>query len=105
MSRMFVWGKASSGQLALGGIEEDFIKTPVEVPPYDGFSSKVRDVACGWEHTAFLTNDGVVYTCGNNDFGQLGHSKSSKRPGIVCQRSCGMRILWLENFTSHFSML
>lgn len=80
MTQMYVWGKASSGQLALGGIEEDLIKIPVEVPHYEGFTSKVLDVACGWEHTAFLTNDGIVYTCGNNDFGQLGHSKSSKRP-------------------------
>lgn len=83
MSRLFVWGKASSGQLALGGIEEDLIKTPMEVPNYAGFASKVLDVACGWEHTAFLTDDGIVYTCGNNDSGQLGHTKSTKKPGKV----------------------
>ena len=83
MTRLFVWGKASSGQLGLGSNEEDLIEFPTEAPHYEGFTSKIQDVACGNAHTAFLTNDGVVYTCGNNDFGQLGHNKSIRKPGIV----------------------
>ena len=69
MTRLFVWGKASSGQLALGGIEEDTITLPKEAPNYEGFTSKILDVACGNAHTVFLTSDGTVYTCGNNDYG------------------------------------
>lgn len=80
MTRMFVWGKASSGQLALGDTEQDLVNVPLEVPHYDGFTSKVLDVACGLEHTAFLTDDGIVYTCGSNNFGQLGHSKRFNKP-------------------------
>lgn len=30
-------------------------------------------VACGKYHTMVLTEEGMLYTCGNNDFGQLGH--------------------------------
>ncbi|MED6235935.1 putative E3 ubiquitin-protein ligase herc4, partial [Ataeniobius toweri] len=48
-------------------------------------------------HTAFLLDDGTVYTCGCNDLGQLGHEKSRKKPEqvvaldaqIIVALSCG----------------
>lgn len=30
-------------------------------------------MACGKNHTLAVTEDGKLYTCGSNDFGQLGH--------------------------------
>jgi len=33
---------------------------------------KVKQISCGLYRTAILLNNGQVYTCGNNDFGQLG---------------------------------
>lgn len=36
-------------------------------------------VACGENYTVAITNDGQVYSCGNNDYGQLGHEKARKR--------------------------
>ena len=33
---------------------------------------KVKQISCGQYHTAILLNNGQVYTCGNNEFGQLG---------------------------------
>jgi len=30
-------------------------------------------VACGKNHTLVVTVEGKLYTCGSNDFGQLGH--------------------------------
>ena len=81
MVEMFAWGKASSGQLALGDTDEELMQSPVQVPYYEGFTQKVADVACGSQHTVFLTNDGMVYTCGSNDFGQLGHGKVCRKPG------------------------
>ena len=81
MVEMFAWGKATSGQLALGETDDEIIQLPVKVPYYEGFTRKVVDVACGSEHTVFLTNDGMVYTCGSNDFGQLGHGKVCRKPG------------------------
>lgn len=32
----------------------------------------VVDVACSYFHTAIVTSDGELFTCGRNDFGQLG---------------------------------
>lgn len=36
-------------------------------------------VACGESHTVVITRGGELYSCGNNDFGQLGHDKGRKR--------------------------
>ena len=32
----------------------------------------ISAIACGRSHTVFLTNDGKVYGCGSNEYGQLG---------------------------------
>ena len=43
-------------------------------------------VSGGLKHSAFLTSDGDVYTCGNNQYGQLGyltHSGDSRVPRKV----------------------
>lgn len=76
---MLCWGNASYGQLGLGGIEEEIV---VEPRSCDFFSGKrLCGVGCGRKHTAFLLDDGTVYTCGCNDLGQLGHEKPRKKPG------------------------
>ena len=78
---MFCWGEASEGQLGLGGIEEEHVLSPRFADTAKLVPSKVKEIVCGWNHTAFLTVEGTVYTCGNNDFGQLGKDKSQTKPG------------------------
>ncbi|CAJ1067797.1 probable E3 ubiquitin-protein ligase HERC4 [Xyrichtys novacula] len=78
---MLCWGNASYGQLGLGGIDEEIVVEPRRCEFFDG--KCVRDVGCGHRHTAFLLEDGTVYTCGCNDLGQLGHDKSRKKPEQV----------------------
>lgn len=41
-------------------------------------------VACGRTHTLVLTNSGQVYSCGNNDHNQLGHSNIQTRFRKFC---------------------
>lgn len=36
------------------------------------FSGRVISVACGYAHTLFLMESGVIYSCGNGSYGQLG---------------------------------
>lgn len=79
---MFCWGNMAEGQLGLGGIEDDQIFTPRELAAFRG--RRVRNMACGVEHTLFLMEDGAVYSCGNNDYGQLGHEKTRRKPGLNC---------------------
>lgn len=76
---MLCWGNASYGQLGLGGIDEEIVVEPRKCEFFHG--KQVSDVGCGRRHTAFLLEDGTVYTCGCNDLGQLGHEKARKKPG------------------------
>lgn len=75
---MFAWGSTVHGELGLGGIEEEQILTPRKLEWYGAES--VVEVACGESHTLLLTKDGKVFSCGNNDYGQLGHDQPRKRP-------------------------
>ncbi|GAB0092566.1 probable E3 ubiquitin-protein ligase HERC4 [Sergentomyia squamirostris] len=74
----FGWGSTVNGELGLGGIEEDIILTPREIHWVD--SAELEQAACGASHTLLLTRQGKVYSCGSNDYGQLGHELSRKRP-------------------------
>lgn len=78
---MLCWGSTKYGQLGLGGIEEELITNPVENKYFDK-SKRLKQIACGYNHTLFLLEDGTVFSCGNNDFEQLGHDGTRKKPGI-----------------------
>ncbi|XP_032598724.1 probable E3 ubiquitin-protein ligase HERC4 isoform X1 [Drosophila grimshawi] len=99
---LYCWGNASHGQLGLGGIEDEQILTPSKMPWQP--DSAVNQIACGHRHTLFLTASGKVYACGSNDYAQLGHELSSKRPRmspflqipelvdcVITQIACGSR--------------
>lgn len=78
-STVFAWGSHKDGQLGLGGIEEAQMLIPTELTTF--CNRPIKHIACGQEHTIFVMEDGTVYTCGNNDRGQLGHGKTKKKPG------------------------
>ncbi|XP_048520980.1 probable E3 ubiquitin-protein ligase HERC4 [Dendroctonus ponderosae] len=78
---MYAWGSTINGELGLGGIEDEHILTPRLLDWY--LANKVVECALGDNHTLFLTNEGQVYSCGNNDYGQLGHDQPRKRPQPV----------------------
>ncbi|XP_072293208.1 probable E3 ubiquitin-protein ligase HERC4 isoform X2 [Eucyclogobius newberryi] len=78
---MLCWGNASYGQLGLGGIDEEIVVEPRKCDFFHG--KRVCGVGCGTRHSAFLLDDGTVYTCGCNDLGQLGHDKARKKPEQV----------------------
>ncbi|EDV39502.1 uncharacterized protein Dana_GF24453, isoform A [Drosophila ananassae] len=96
-TELYCWGNTSHGQLGLGGIEDEQILTPSQVPWTP--DSAIKQVACGHRHTLFLTSSGRVYACGSNDHSQLGHDLPTKRPllipelldYVVVQIACGSR--------------
>uniref|UniRef100_A0A8R1TTY3 RCC1-like domain-containing protein n=1 Tax=Onchocerca volvulus TaxID=6282 RepID=A0A8R1TTY3_ONCVO len=66
----FTWGWSFHGQLGIN-TRCSFIDklVPNLVKSLNG---RVISVACGYAHTLFLMESGVVYSCGNGSYGQLG---------------------------------
>ena len=66
---VFAWGRNDSGQLGVGHRAKRVVPTLVT-----GLlqTKSVVQVAAGYNHTAWLTADGVVFTSGSNGSGRLG---------------------------------
>lgn len=79
---MLCWGSNKHGQLGLGGVEEEVFNTPTENKFFEQ-KSNIKQIACGYNHTLMLLNDGILLSCGNNDFEQLGHDGPRKRPEVI----------------------
>ncbi|XP_055912225.1 probable E3 ubiquitin-protein ligase HERC4 isoform X2 [Eupeodes corollae] len=75
---IFGWGNTIHGELGLGGIEDEFVLTPRQMTWNP--EQEIVQVSCGSTHTLFVTASGKVFSCGNNDNGQLGHELPTKRP-------------------------
>ncbi|EDV21812.1 uncharacterized protein TRIADDRAFT_59918 [Trichoplax adhaerens] len=74
---MFAWGKAIEGQLGLGGIDENCILKATHVDLTTNHTIKL--ISCGLNHTILLLQDGQIYSCGSNDYGQTGRQRNNKR--------------------------
>ncbi|CAB0002299.1 unnamed protein product [Nesidiocoris tenuis] len=70
---MFCWGNTTNGELGLGGIEEQHILAPRELK--FNHSNSIKTISCGKTHTLVVTRSGEVYSCGSNDYSQLGHDQ------------------------------
>ena len=92
--RIWGWGDTSRGQLGTGRGSKVFAPAPAALG-LDG--TRVKDVACGNINTLFLLEDGTVWTCGGNDYGQQGLGGGSHVrepvpvPGLedIAQLACG----------------
>ncbi|XP_074179739.1 putative E3 ubiquitin-protein ligase HERC6 isoform X2 [Rhinolophus sinicus] len=93
----FGWGSNNAGQLALSG--KNVLVQSYKPRSIGALKSlDVIYISCGYEHTAVLTQDGKVFTFGDNSYGQLGHSSTSEKrvpqhveriEGLVSQIDCG----------------
>nr|XP_031536977.1 secretion-regulating guanine nucleotide exchange factor isoform X3 [Vicugna pacos] len=72
---LFVCGLNKDGQLGLGHTEDVLYFTPCK----SLLGCPVQQVACGWDFTIILTENGQVLSCGSNSFGQLGVSHGPRR--------------------------
>ena len=78
-----VWGCGSnlSGQLGLGDNDTNTHKTFTQVTT--NINNDVKQIACGGANTAGFTfiikNDGSVWVCGSNSYGQLGLGDTTER--------------------------
>lgn len=88
---IYCWGSTANGELGLGGIEQDCVLKPQLLMTFQ-HSNLIQDIICGRFHTVVLLRDGSVYSCGNNDFGQLGRPFSRKKLELV--GSFGSHTAW-----------
>ncbi|XP_067130310.1 X-linked retinitis pigmentosa GTPase regulator-like isoform X2 [Centruroides vittatus] len=92
----FSFGDGSSGQL---GLDMDILETslPVEI----NFPYKIARVSCGENHSAFLTVNGQIYTCGNNRHGKLGllDDDDDSNDNELCNKFLPNLITRLYNFS------
>jgi alpha-tubulin suppressor-like RCC1 family protein len=84
---VYIWGRNNSGQLGINTIS-DRQPTPVKVlkGAYSGTTylgdnpaNKITAVALGLFHSTALAEDGLVYTWGVNDLGQLGINNTDRQ--------------------------
>ncbi|KAK2581260.1 hypothetical protein KPH14_008050 [Odynerus spinipes] len=64
---VIAWGSNLEGQLGLSGIS-GLVNKPTKVP----IPEPVKEISTGYYHSAFLTESGLVYVCGESESGKLG---------------------------------
>ena len=76
---LYAWGNNDSGQLGIGS-ENDYVDTPTKV----NLPGKVKEVkqSAFSSSTYVLLEDGTLYTCGSNYYGQLGLGSDEKKVSI-----------------------
>jgi alpha-tubulin suppressor-like RCC1 family protein len=67
-TEVFSWGSDQDGQLGLGGT----IGKTFPSPRLCSFNVLIKELSCGEEHSAFISNQGHIYTMGSNTEGRLG---------------------------------
>lgn len=73
LGRVFSWGNNKYGQL--GVVNSTKENTPIDITRNFMLISnneKIKTIASGALHTIFITDLGRIFTCGNNEHGQLG---------------------------------
>jgi RCC1 and BTB domain-containing protein len=71
---VWTWGSGEFGKLGIGDDEKH--TDPVLIPALQ--SVAVTEVSAGGFHSAALADDGIIYTWGGGDKGQLGHGDESR---------------------------
>ena len=71
-----LWGCGYNGygQLGLGDTSNRTTFTQITTNADD-----IKEVYCGWDHTLILKNDGTLWSCGRNEYGQLGLGDTNYR--------------------------
>lgn len=78
-SGLYCWGSGWSGQLGTGKTKDLNTPTFVDTFQFKNGKCKIVKIAAGYHHSLALTDDGMIYTWGYGEVGQLGHGNSNKR--------------------------
>ncbi|OMJ83974.1 hypothetical protein SteCoe_13307 [Stentor coeruleus] len=75
-TEVFAWGGDHFGQLGLGN---KYSGKTYAYPRFCSFNILIKDIACGEEHSSFISQSGHVYCMGSNSDGRLGLGDRSLR--------------------------
>lgn len=83
---VYSWGWGVHGQLGQSSCEDSVV--PVRIAKLDHY--RIKSIAAGYGHSAVLSQDGVMLTFGNSQYGQLGlgdnQKQSTPRPVEALER-------------------
>lgn len=77
---VFSWGDNSCGQLGRGQVDENQAKQPKVIKTLVTYH--IIQICSGNNHSLALSNDGIVFSWGANNYGQLGTGSSSQHMDI-----------------------
>lgn len=91
---VFSMGNNAYGQCGRTIVEDEVYSGSHVVQQIEGFDSRVIQVACGQDHSVFLTEKGSVYSCGWGADGQtgLGHHNKASCPLPVGGDLAGVKV-------------
>ncbi|XP_060067134.1 probable E3 ubiquitin-protein ligase HERC4 isoform X1 [Ylistrum balloti] len=96
------WGSSQHGQLAVGASDEYVVSTPTYIPLLSNEQFCLSKISCGEMHSLFVTTDGSIFSCGNNDYGQLGREHRRSKPEKIEQ--LGKMVVTQAAAGSHHSL-
>ncbi|KAI1903478.1 hypothetical protein AGOR_G00027610 [Albula goreensis] len=97
---VFSLGNNAYGQCGRKIVEDEIYSGSHVIHKIEGFDSRVTQVACGQDHSLFLTETGRVYACGWGADGQtgLGHHNMSPWPLPVAGELAGVRVRQVTSY-------
>lgn len=90
---LWAWGFNNQGQLGKGRATTIIADSS---PTRIGAANDWKQVACGNNHTVILKNDGTLWSCGSNGFGQLGKGNTVDDPSCYVLAKVGTDSDWKE---------
>ncbi|KAL2095007.1 hypothetical protein ACEWY4_009726 [Coilia grayii] len=97
---VFSMGNNAYGQCGRKIVEDELYGGSHTVHNIEGFDSKIIQVACGQDHSLFLSETGMVYACGWGADGQtgLGHYNKSPSPVMVTGDLAGVKVQQVTSY-------
>ena len=72
---IYTWGYNNYGQLGNGTTINKTVPTLITLPN----GNKAKSVSCGYFHTAIIDTEENLFTCGQNNYGQLGDGTTTNK--------------------------